>query len=209
MPGFNIPRPGRQATKSYGSNTQEAGRMHRFAVSITADGAGISAGPTLGSDITFNVKTVTRPGVEYDEIIVHSGQNQIPLPGKDKFKPIEISFYEALSNDGSGFKDMLTDGLHRSLPSLNYAASYYWTGFLRANYKFNMKIFMLDGKGNKYLTYSLFGCHVSSLDPGDLSYADNEISTTTVTIKYDKYVVRGMSGSDIDTGQPDDSESTT
>lgn len=203
MPGFNIPRPGRQPAKTYGSNTQEAGRMHRFFVSISGSGAGISDGTPLGSDVTFNVKSVTRPGVEYDEIIVHSGQSQIPLPGKDKFKPIEITFYEALSKDGGAYKDMLTDGLHRSLPSLNYGAGYYWTGYIRASYKFNMKIFMLEGKGNKYLTYSLFGCHVASLDPGDLSYADNEISTTTVTVKYEKYVVSGMSGGDLDSDQPE------
>jgi hypothetical protein len=203
MPGFNIPRPGRQSAKSYGSNTQEAGRMHRFAVSITTEGADVSAGQCFGPAVTFNVKSVTRPGVEYDEIIVHSGQSQIPLPGKDKFKPIEITFYEGLDSDGSRFKDMLTDGLHRSLPSLNYGAGYYWSGFLWGNYKFNMKIFRLEGRGNKYLTYSLFGCYVASLDPGDLSHTDNELSTTTATIKYNKYVVSGMSGGDMDNDQPE------
>ena len=172
MPGFNIPRPG-QSSNSYESNTQEAGRKHRYNVSIAG----------VGPMVTFNVKTITQPSIEFDEILVHNGQDQIPLPGKHKYKPIEISFYEALSGTGGGFKGTITEQLAKLCPNIS-AISYLR---IPSEYMFNMEIFRLDGIGNSYLTYKLFGCHLALLDPGDLSYADNEISTVTATIKYGRY----------------------
>lgn len=173
MPGFNIPRPGRSSNNNYQSNTQEAGRKHRYSVSITG----------LDAMVTFNVKTITQPSVEFDEILVHNGQDQIPLPGKHKYKPIEITFYEALSGGDGGFKSSVTEQLAKLCPNIE-AISYLK---MPSEYMFNMQIYRLDGMGNTYLTYTLYGCHLASLDPGDLSYTDNEISTVTAIIKYSRY----------------------
>ena len=171
MPGFNISGAGGTGP----SNMMEVGRKHRFRVSISfAD-----------KDMELNVKSVTLPSVEYDEMTAHNGADYIARAGKLKYKPIDIVFYEVLtaSNDS-----IVNKAIFKKLP--NVAGEEIVSKFKKSDfggYGFTTTIIREDGKGNGYLTYQLFDCSIASYDPGDLSYADNELSEVKMSVRYNRF----------------------
>lgn len=170
MPGFKIDGKGNGP-----SNTMEVGRKHRFRVSISfAD-----------TDMDLNVKSITLPSIEYDEMIAHNGADYVHRAGKYKYKPIDIVFYEALTATNDSMVNRL---IFKKLPN---ALGEELGSFYKSNdfggYGFTTTIIREDGKGNGYLTYQLFDCSIASYDPGDLSYADNELSEVKMSVRYNRF----------------------
>jgi len=170
MPGFNINGKGTGP-----SNTIEVGRKHRFKVAISfAD-----------EEMDLNVKSITLPSIEYDEMIAHNGADYISLAGKHKYKPIDIVFYEALTSSNDSMVNRL---IFKKLP--NVVGTEIGSKFKKndfGGYGFTTTIIRVDGDGLGYLTYKLFDCSIASYDPGDLSYADNELSEVKMSVRYNRF----------------------
>ena len=170
MPGFKIDGKGNGP-----SNMMEVGRKHRFRVSISfAD-----------TDMDLNVKSITLPSIEYDEMTAHNGADYISKAGKHKYKPIDIVFYEVLTE---GNDSIVNRAIFKKLPNVageEIVSKYKKSDF--GGYGFTTTIIREDGKGNGYLTYQLFDCSIASYDPGDLSYADNELSEVKMSVRYNRF----------------------
>ena len=173
MPGFNINGAGTGP-----SNTMEVGRKHRFSVVLTF---------ATSIDTELNVKSVTLPSIEYDEMTAHNGADYILRPGKPKYKPIDIVFYEVLTGDNN--ESIVNKDIFKYLPNVSgeEIVSKYQKSDFGAGYGFTTFINRVDGNGKTYLTYTLYGCSIASYDPGDLSYADNELSEVKMSIRYNRF----------------------
>jgi hypothetical protein len=170
MPGFNVNGRGTGP-----SNTLEVGRKHRFRVFISfAD-----------EEMQLNVKSITLPSVEYDEMVAHNGADYITLGGKHKYKPIDIVFYEALTASNDSMVNRLIFNKLPNVVNNELASKFKKNDF--GGYGFTTIITREDGEGLGYLNYILYECQIATYDPGELSYADNELSEVKVSVKYNRF----------------------
>lgn len=195
MPGFNIPldnynasscgEPQKRNVTTIGGgrvlpkadNTIETARAHRWIVEL-------SATTDYGdlSEITLYAKTCQRPSFEVDIITIHHQAEEIYRPGKYRWNPIDIVFYEYLKGT-----DRYSNKTSRELYK-------WWTTAISTDHKqkpvtdinsVTATIAELDGEGRISRKYSLYNCKLIKVSPSDLDYTSSEISTNTVTIKYD------------------------
>jgi len=194
MPGFNIPlRPevasgiarfgGPVGNPAGPSNVLETARNYRFTLS--------NLRPVEFTDVfmLFNVKSIQRPQVQFDEITIHSGQDEIYRPGKTKWQPIEIVFYEVMSTTKNKLAMSMYDWWSNRL--INIADSTQRrAGLMTQNpatgFYFNAQVDMLDGLGSIIWSYILYECWPTSVNPSGLDYSSTDIAETTVTLRYNR-----------------------
>jgi hypothetical protein len=195
MPGFNIP-PFQAPSTSCDPDIKifeeesayqgpafdtETARKHRFRLEILEP-----FGPNTGSGsgILLFMEKCTRPTPEVDEITIHNAQDEIYRPGKQRWNPVEFTFYE--KTYGSAVQ---TDEAAERI--------YKWWGEVMINlvigdhgnvsdYYKNAQLQMLDGVGEPIWTYYLFDCWPQKVTPIELSYSDSDIATITVTLRFNK-----------------------
>lgn len=191
MPGFNIP-PFNSAetcdTDSFKnqsayfgpSSTVETARKHRYRLEILEPFGSNNDG------ILLFCEKCTRPSPELDEIVIHNAQDEIYRPGKQKWNPIEFTFYEKLREEsGNSSVDDVAERIYRwwgeTMVDLTRSIHNPIT-----NYYKNAHLQMLDGVGRPVWTYFLYECWPHKISPSDLSYSDSDIATISVTLRYNK-----------------------
>lgn len=194
MPGFNINTSGGCASNNGSQLTNnavysgpsalvETARSHRYKLEVLEPLGDAATG------ILLYLEKCTRPTPEVDEITLHSGQDEIYRPGKNRWNPIEFTFYEKLSGSPSEGGGSLTNSATESI--------YKWWGSTMINlrtsahnpvteYYKRAELSMKDGYGNDVWTYYLYDCWPIKVSPGDLDYANTDIARITVTLRYNK-----------------------
>lgn len=178
MPGFQIYKSGAGAC-TFGApggvldgpaGTQETARLHRYRFETFA--------PLQG--ILLFARRAGRPSIEIDVVTTHHSQDEIYTPGKNRWRPIEITFYEAV--DGN---DRVAQAIYNwhSQVVINLGAS-----LVNANHKRDAQLAMLNGNGFSVWTYAMLGCWVPRVDPSQLDYSDTNIAEITFTLQMDKAV---------------------
>lgn len=185
MPGFNIPDvrepcdPGSAPGSAFNGPTYavETARRHRYVIDI------LEALEATESDdsIRLYLSKCTRPSPEFDNMIVHSGTDQINRPGKIKWNPVEFTFYEVVESDTDSITEFLYKWWSTFIYNLNSSSHY----DINRMYK-DAQLSMLNGVGDPIWTYNLIQCYPSKVTPSELSYADSEIAETTVTLQVNK-----------------------
>lgn len=199
MPGFNInisdECSNKNSTAGYTGPypNVETARQHRFRFTVLD--------PV--KDILLYAYQATRPVVEIDKMTMHRGFDEIYLPGKRRWSPIEITFYEVvLGNTTSTSPDK-----YAQTANLNTTAEllYKWhsgsasnpnIGLININnsrltgnaakIRYQCQFEMLNGAGQPIWKYKLHGCWPSKVSPSAINYSSNEISEIAVTIEYNK-----------------------
>lgn len=190
MPGFNIPF----ASECHDDNAfqdpsvfdgpdyqVETARKYRYALDIL-EPFGTQSNE---SGILLFLEKCTRPTPEYEEITIHNGQDEIYRPGKNKWNPIEFTFYEKLSGKPNDFTNQAAERIYQWWAET--VADIRASRLLAAKdfYK-NAELQMLDGVGNSVWTYFLYDCWPQKVTPSDLAYSDTDIATVSVTLRYNK-----------------------
>tara|TARA_R110000751_G_scaffold92334_2_gene180759 strand:+ start:1376 stop:2074 length:699 start_codon:yes stop_codon:yes gene_type:complete len=199
IPEFAVPLEGPVGP----SNTDEFARNHRFTLERLMPLRSPMAGAP-NTTILLNIEKCTRPSVEFDEIKIHSGQDEIYRPGKHRWNPIEFTFYERVGGKTS-------PGFVVNEPGPNLAAQAiwnWWGGELGGpigeastlldwkksrqsapnQYQFDAQINMINGLGQPVWTYTLHECWPLKVSSTDLNYADTELSRTTITLRFNRAV---------------------
>ena len=176
------------------SHTEETARRYRYEFEVLEPLDRDSGGSTF---LLLFAYKATRPTPEIDKITIHSGQDEIYRPGKNRWQPIDITFYERVTSES---EDAESGSYYNQAAELIYK---WWGGtnsglpggviHLRDslhgyNYKKPCQLAMLDGYGGSIWTYYLANCWPVTVSPCDISYADTEIADITVTLSYDKAI---------------------
>lgn len=161
MPGFNISKnnQGPQATV-------ETARQHRWQFA-TIDPL---------KDILIYAHKSGRPRVELDRATLHYQQDCVYFPGKNKWMPIDITFYHVVGNTDVANKIYLwwstgVINIRRSVIRLK---------------KETCTLELLDGNGQSVYKYTMYGCWPSKVSPDELDYASTKIGEITFTLEMDK-----------------------
>jgi len=186
MPGFLIPHDNNcgqtAAISATGpSNVVETAREHRYLLEVLEP-----LGEQQDGLLLF-LQKCTRPQPEFDKIVIHSAQDEIPRPGKNRWKDIDFTFYEKLSGDDAALENqcakLIYDWWASTMLDIN-------TGLFNppSEYLKNAQLAMLDGAGEPVWTYHIYDSWPLKVTPSDLAYASTLISTISVTLCYSKAI---------------------
>ncbi|MDP1710861.1 MAG: phage tail protein [Candidatus Nanopelagicaceae bacterium] len=164
MPGFMIGGEGKGKP-----NTLETERVHRWKV------------VTLGEDGEQEwidlAQNCTRPTLIIDKVTYHHQQNEIYVPGKHRWEPVRITFYAILEKTFAGLKKWRDKVVEAETTVDNLM----WEN----EYKKDIQIESLDGKGETAIKYFLHGAWPERIEPSRWDHTDYGIATVEVTIAYD------------------------
>lgn len=140
-------------------------------------------GSNEGPKVTRNVVSVTRPGFTHDDVTVDVYNSKIRLAGKHTWDDITLVIRDDIESEVVEFiGKQMAQQVNHSTQSAAKAGK---------NYKFNMKIEMLDGSNSDagdatvIDSWHLVGCFIPTIAYGDLNYATSDVVQITATIRYD------------------------
>jgi hypothetical protein len=164
---------------------------YRFRVTL------LGFGVTAATELTKQVVDVTRPKVNFEEIMLDVYNSKVYLAGKPSFETLTLT----LRDDATGeVQKLVGQQIQKQFDFLEQASAR--SGI---DYKFTTRIEVLDG-GNGTLdpvvleTISCYGCIVMNADYGDMNYATNEAATVALTIRFDNMDQLGADNSGIGIG---------
>jgi len=219
MPGFQIGKyfhcPDSAAAEGKGplpyqaynspTHTVETVRKHRFLLKMMSITPNTESNSNANANTEFNVfgtgtndimlfaHKCTRPSPEVDEITIHHGQNEIYRPGKHRWKPLDITFYEVLNTVADD------DGTTISQSNQTAELIYKWwaqTMIILPELRYNKPseylahglLTMLDGSGDAVWEYRLYDCWPMKVTPTDADFSDSNIADITLTLRFQKAV---------------------
>lgn len=164
---------------------------YRFRVTLL--GFGVAA----ATELTKQVVDVTRPKVNFEEIMLDVYNSKVYLAGKPSFETLTLT----LRDDATGeVQKLVGQQIQKQFDFLEQASAR--SGI---DYKFTTRIEVLDG-GNGTLepvvleTVNCYGCIVMNADYGDMNYGTNEAATVALTIRFDNMDQLGANNSGIGIG---------
>lgn len=187
MPGFNICGTGEGP-----SATREIARRHRWSINVWTN-QNANLGPIL-----LYAQKGGRPRPEIDEVTIHHGQDEIYVPGKNRWGTVEFTFYEYLDGGGDAparlLYDWWTKGDGKGVVDIERSrlGSVGFSGF-KATVEYSLE----DGFGGVIYKYILMGAWPSKISPSDLDYEVSGFADITVTLRYDKAIEEKGSFNDV------------
>lgn len=168
MPGFRINNGG-----SGPDPIVEAIRSHRWRFEFTNIG-------TL-SDVVLYAHTCQIPSVDIEITKIHNRQTEINMPGKYKWNPINVKFYEVAWGPTSGTAlDIFKYWSSGANAVVNFSSN-----TVNKDFRTQAAITLEDGEGGGLHTYKLSNVWPSKVEGSELSYTNNELATISVTLVYD------------------------
>jgi hypothetical protein len=176
---FTVPLASDQSSGSQGMLMPKL--AYRFRVSF--EQFGVSQPVT---ELTKQVMDVTRPTVQFQDIVVDVYNSKIKLLGKPEWQDITVN----LRDDAAGNVSRLVgEQLQKQYDFMEQASA-----AAGIDYKFITRIDMLDGGNgistpNILETWEIYGCYVSQVNYGEVNYASGtDLVKIAMTIKYDNAV---------------------
>jgi len=189
LPGFSVPGGGDNVPLfNPPSSVRETARRHRWKFEVEARQSDYGVAIDLFREgIVVYAHKSTRPTPEIDVVTIHNTQDEIYLPGKNRWAPIDISFYEVLD------KDQITNSTAEwiydwwSKGTINLAKSRIATVISAAgNNKRQCTLTQLNGAGRGVWEYTLHGCWPEKISPEDLNHGESTICEINLRLRYDK-----------------------
>lgn len=172
---FTVPLASNQSSSSQGMLMPKL--KYRFRVSL--ENFGIS---TPSTDLTKQVKDVTRPTVAFEKITLDMYNSRAYLAGKHTWTAITLNLRDDVT--GSVAK-LVGEQLQKQFDF--YEQSSAASG---VDYKFTTRIEVLDGGNGANAptvleTWECYGCYVENANYGNLAYSENAEATIQLSIVYD------------------------
>lgn len=152
-----------------------------------------------GDALTIACKTCDIPQLTTNENVVDRLNDKVYTPGKSEYNTISMSFYEFITDSGTGSGNKVTSGdSATSDNSTNRTAGallYKWqqsvhetkTGVQGAkkNIAKNVAIVQIDGNGNAIRVWNVYKAWPTSVEFANLDSADGGLQDVTLTLRYD------------------------
>jgi hypothetical protein len=123
------------------------------------------------------VKSAARPNIEIEETELHFLNAVTWIPGKGKWQPIQVTYYDAADQDLTGLYSWLATVYDFTKPvELRQSEKAGWAG--------TALLTMYDGCGNPLEFWLLQNCFPTSVNFGELAYEDSMYSEIQLTLRY-------------------------
>lgn len=129
-------------------------------------------------------KTAARPSLDIEENEINFLNATSWLPGKAKWQPISVTFYDVASQDFQGLFNWIATIYHFEDPvNLPMSEKAGWAGVALLQ--------MYDGCGGLLESWELGSLFPTNINFGDLDYGSGDFSTIDLTLRYSEVKYRG------------------
>jgi len=133
--------------------------------------------------LRLNAISADRPKLQFEEIVLDRYNSKAYVAGKHVFEPVNITFEDDL-NGGVTAAIQAQIELQQQIIGLG-SAPRLPSAAAGQNYKFAIKMDLLDGNTTVVETWILEGAFIQNADFTDLDYAASESVKATVTFRFD------------------------
>lgn len=154
----------------------------KFRFRATFENFGVSSDK---SELTKQVQDIKRPNVSFAPFAIDVYNSKVWLQGKPEWQETSIT----LRDDAAGnISRLVGEQIQKQFDFAEQSSAA--SGI---DYKFLLRYEVLDGGNgantpNVLETWELYGCQLSSVDYGDMSYGTSEASTIALTVRFDNAV---------------------
>ena len=154
--------------------------QYRFRV--TLENFGITGNTT---ELTKQVIDATRPNISFQQIPIDVYNSKIYMAGKHEWQAVTMNLRDDVNGN---VQRSVGEQLQKQFDFFEQSSSA--TG---QDYKFTQRIEVLDGGNGANTpavleTWELYGCYLTSVDYGSMSYSANDAMTVALNIQYDNAV---------------------
>ena len=179
---FTVPLASDQSASAQGLLMPKL--QYRFRVSF--ENFGVS---TPRTELTKQVTEFKRPSVNFGDIVLDTYNSKVKLIGKPEWQDVTATFRDDAQGQVS---KLIGEQIQKQFDFEEQASAS--SGI---DYKFITRLEMLDGGNGANAptvleTWEMYGCLVSAVDYQTVNYANNEVVTIQMTIKYDNAVQTPM-----------------
>ena len=179
---FTVPLASDQSASAQGLLMPKL--QYRFRVSF--ENFGVS---TPRTELTKQVTEFKRPSVTFGDITIDTYNSKVKLLGKPEWQDVTATFRDDAQGQVS---KLIGEQIQKQFDFEEQASAS--SGI---DYKFITRLEMLDGGNGANAptvleTWEMYGCLVSTVDYQTVNYANNEVVTIQMTIKYDNAVQTPM-----------------
>jgi hypothetical protein len=175
---FTVPLATDQSASSQGLLMPKL--SYRFRASFDNFGVGQPK-----SELTKQVVSISRPQVSFNPITIDTYNSKVYLQGKPEWQEVNVT----LRDDASGAVARLVgEQIQKQFDFMEQASAA--SGI---DYKFLLRYEVLDGGNgaqapNILETWEMYGCMLSNVNYGEMSYDNNEPLTIQLTIRFDNAI---------------------
>ena len=154
--------------------------QYRFRV--TLENFGITGNTT---ELTKQVIDATRPNISFQQIPIDVYNSKIYMAGKHEWQAVTMNLRDDVNGN---VQRSVGEQLQKQFDFFEQSSAA--TG---QDYKFTQRIEVLDGGTGANTppvleTWELYGCYLTSVDYGSMSYSANDAMTVALNIQYDNAV---------------------
>ena len=142
---------------------------------------------TPGADsrkLTMQATTVSRPQLEFQEVEIHRYNATAYVAGKHTWSAMNLT----IEDDITGLAAKVIKGQLESqqrIVGTDLSGRWLNTAATGSDYKFSVKLELLDGDEGVVELWALEGVFIQAADFGDLDYSASEAATIALTLRYD------------------------
>tara|TARA_R110002012_G_scaffold48388_1_gene126101 strand:- start:109 stop:597 length:489 start_codon:yes stop_codon:yes gene_type:complete len=129
----------------------------------------------------FLIKTMNRPSIESDEVILEHMNTTRYVKGKSRWQPLEITLYDPIVPSASQQVIEWIRLHHESVTGRDGYADFY-----KKNIVFNV----LDPVGATVEEWELKGAYIQSANFGDLDFSSSDPVEISLTLRYDYAILK-------------------
>ena len=154
--------------------------QYRFRV--TLENFGITGNTT---ELTKQVIDATRPNISFQQIPIDVYNSKIYMAGKHEWQAVTMNLRDDVNGN---VQRSVGEQLQKQFDFFEQSSAA--TG---QDYKFTQRIEVLDGGNGANTpavleTWEIYGCYLTSVDYGQMSYSANDPMTVALNIQYDNAV---------------------
>ena len=129
----------------------------------------------------YLIKTMNRPSIESDEVILEHMNVTRYVKGKSRWQPIDITLYDPVVPSAA---QQVMEWVRLSHESVTGRDGY--SDFYKKNVTFNL----VGPVGDIVEEWELVGAYIQSANFGDLAFDSSDPTEITLTLKYDYAVLK-------------------
>ena len=175
----------------WSTSNVEPKRNFRWLVQFT--GLSELDSPLNGEDVLWWAKTVTTPGYDVTEVTHDFLDNKYYYPGRVQWTEVTLTLVDPVSPDAVGQTNALLEKMGYVVPATDTTTAT-MSKQAAKNALGDIVIKVLDADGEPRETWTLQNPFIKSVKYGDLDYANDELRTITMGIRYDwaTCTIKGM-----------------
>lgn len=153
--------------------------MHknRWRVTFANMGGGADSQP-----VSMQAVTISRPKVQFEEIVLHRYNSISYIAGKHSWDPISLTVQSDVTGTAAS---VIQAQLQKQQWLIGAEGQWLAAAGEGSLYKFVTYLDQLDGNDQVVEKWTIEGCHLNSVGYGELDYASGEPVTIDLNIRYD------------------------